>query len=78
MRTIIEMVHRHPVLLLLLSSAALMRQGLVQALHHTAATARPFRRRLIQQPLMRNVLADLALEAEAALALSLTHRPRHG
>ena len=47
-----------------------MRQGLVQALHHTANRS-AFQKRLVQQPLMRNVLADLALEAEAALALGL-------
>ena len=52
------------------SSAALMRQGLVQALHHTAHRS-AFQKTLIQQPLMRNVLADLAVEAEAALALAL-------
>jgi putative acyl-CoA dehydrogenase len=52
------------------SSAAMMRQGLVQALHHTTHRA-AFQKKLIQQPLMRNVLADLALEAEAALALTL-------
>ncbi|MDP6971607.1 MAG: acyl-CoA dehydrogenase family protein, partial [Pseudomonadales bacterium] len=52
------------------SSSALMRQGLIQALHHTTYRT-AFQRRLIQQPLMRNVLADLAIEAEAALALTL-------
>ncbi len=52
------------------SSAALMRQGLVQALHHTTHRS-AFQKKLIQQPLMRNVLADLALEAEAALVLTL-------
>ena len=52
------------------SSSALMRQGLVQALHHTTHRA-AFQKKLIQQPLMRNVLADLALEVEAALALTL-------
>ena len=51
------------------SSAALMRQGLVQALHHTTHRS-AFQKKLIRQPLMRNVLADLALEAEAALALT--------
>jgi putative acyl-CoA dehydrogenase len=50
------------------SSAAMMRQGLVQALHHTTHRS-AFQKRLVQQPLMRNVLADLALEAEAAIAL---------
>ena len=52
------------------SSAALMRQGLVQALHHTMHRS-AFQKKLIQQPLMRNVLADLAIESEAALALTL-------
>jgi len=52
------------------SSAALMRQGLVQALHHTTHRS-AFQKKLIQQPLMRNVLADLAIESEAALALTL-------
>jgi putative acyl-CoA dehydrogenase len=52
------------------SSAALMRQGLVQALHHTSHRV-AFQKKLVQQPLMRNVLADLAVEAEAALALTL-------
>ena len=52
------------------SSAALMRQGLVQALHHTTHRS-AFQKKLIQQPLMRNVLADLAIETEAALALTL-------
>lgn len=51
-------------------SAGLMRQALVQAIHHTRHRA-AFGRRLVDQPLMQNVLADLALEAEAALVLSL-------
>ena len=51
-----------------LGSAALMRQALVQAFHHTSYRA-AFDKRLIHQPLMRNVLADLALESEAATAL---------
>jgi len=51
-------------------SAALMRQGLVQALHHTTHRS-AFQKKLIDQPLMRNVLADLAIESEAATALSL-------
>ncbi len=53
-----------------ISSAALMRQALVQALHH-ARHRSAFQKRLVSQPLMRNVLADLAIESEAALALSL-------
>ncbi|MBT3536566.1 MAG: DNA alkylation response protein [Rhodospirillaceae bacterium] len=52
------------------SSAALMRQGLVQAIHHTTHRT-AFQKKLIQQPLMRNVLADLAIESEAALTLTL-------
>jgi putative acyl-CoA dehydrogenase len=52
------------------SSTALMRQALTQALHHTSHRS-AFQKKLIQQPLMRNVLSDLALEVEAGLALSL-------
>src|SRR6185312_2580912 len=53
-----------------LGSAGLMRQATAQALHH--ATHRcAFGRRLADQPLMANVLADLALESEAATALGL-------
>ena len=54
----------------MVQSAALMGQGVVQALHHTAQR-RAFGKLLIEQPLMRNVLADLALESEAATALAL-------
>jgi len=53
----------------LIGSSALMRQALVQAAHH-ARHRRAFGRALIEQPLMRNVLADLALESEAATALT--------
>ena len=53
----------------LIGSSALMRQALVQALHHVRHR-RAFGRLLIDQPLMRNVLADLALESEAATALT--------
>jgi putative acyl-CoA dehydrogenase len=42
-----------------------MRQAVAQALHHTAHRS-AFGRRLIEQPLMKNVLADLAVEVEAA------------
>lgn len=51
-------------------SAGLMRQALVQALHH-ARHRSAFGARLSEQPLMRNVLADLALESEAAAVLAL-------
>jgi len=53
-----------------LGSAALLRQATVQALHH-AAHRSAFGRPLIEQPLMRSVLADLALESEAATLLAM-------
>ena len=53
-----------------LGTSGLMRQALSLALNHTSQR-KAFGRRLIEQPLMRNVLADLALESEAATALSL-------
>jgi putative acyl-CoA dehydrogenase len=52
------------------ASAGLMRQATAQAIHH-AAHRMAFGRALINQPLMTNVLADLALESEAATALAL-------
>jgi putative acyl-CoA dehydrogenase len=67
--TIMEMVN-HTRLDCAVGSAALMRQALVQALFH-AAHRRVFERRLIEQPLMMNVLADLAVEVEAATALAM-------
>lgn len=51
-------------------SAALMRQAAVQALHH-ANHRKAFGRVLRHQPLMQNVLADLAMESEAALMLAM-------
>lgn len=53
-----------------LGSTALLRQALVQALHH-ARHRRVFGHPLIQQALMQSVLMDLALESEAATVLSL-------
>jgi putative acyl-CoA dehydrogenase len=53
-----------------LGTSGLMRQGLSLALNHTAQRE-AFGKRLIDQPLMKNVLADLALESEAATALAL-------
>jgi len=53
-----------------LASTGLMRQALVQAIHH-ARHRRAFQRHLVDQPLMANVLADMALEVEAATALML-------
>lgn len=54
----------------MVGSSALMRQALTQAAHHCAHRS-VGGRLLAEQPLMQNVLADLALESEAALALSL-------
>ncbi len=68
-RTILEMVH-HTRLDCVSGSTGLMRQALAQALHHTNERE-AFGRRLAEQPLMRNVLADLAIEVEAATALML-------
>ncbi|MFG3100861.1 acyl-CoA dehydrogenase family protein [Streptomyces sp. NPDC048182] len=68
-KTIIEMVNCTR-LDCVMSSAALMRKTLVEAGHHvTHRTA--FGARLRDQPLMRNVLADLAVESEAATTLTL-------
>lgn len=53
-----------------IASAALMRQALSQALHH-CRHRQAFGAPLARQPLMMNVLADLALESEAALLLAL-------
>lgn len=53
-----------------IGSAGLMRQALVQAIHH-ARHRQAFSKKLIDQPLMRNVLTDLALESEAATRLML-------
>lgn len=54
----------------MIGSSALMRQALSQAAHH-CAQRQVGGRALAEQPLMQNVLADLALESEAALALTL-------
>jgi len=67
--TILEMV-QHTRLDCVLGTAGMMRGGLAWALHHAAHRV-AFGRRLIEQPLMRRVLADLALEVEAATALAL-------
>ncbi len=53
-----------------LGTSGLMRQALSIALNH-CAQRQAFGKALIEQPLMRNVLADLALESEAATALSI-------
>jgi len=53
-----------------LGTSGLMRQSLSIALNHTLQRE-AFGKRLMDQPLMRNVLADLAIESEAACALSM-------
>lgn len=54
----------------MVGSSSLMRQALTQAAHH-CAHRKVGGKLLADQPLMQNVLADLALESEAALALSM-------
>ncbi|MGB6086731.1 isovaleryl-CoA dehydrogenase [Parvibaculum sp.] len=51
------------------ATAGMMRQAVSQAVHHCSYRT-VFQKKLIDQPLMANVLADLALETEAATALS--------
>jgi putative acyl-CoA dehydrogenase len=63
-RTIIEMVN-HTRLDCALGSAAGMRWGTAQAIHHSTHRS-AFGKELASQPLMQNVLADLAIESEAA------------
>jgi len=65
--TIIEMVN-HTRLDCAIAAAGLMRQALVQAVHQ-AQHRQAFGKLLMDQPLMRNVLADLAIESEAATLL---------
>jgi putative acyl-CoA dehydrogenase len=67
--TIIDMV-QHTRLDCVIGSASLMRQALVQAIHH-ARHRKAFGKLLVDQPLMQNVLADLALESEAATILMM-------
>jgi putative acyl-CoA dehydrogenase len=64
--TIIEMVN-HTRLDCVIGATAGMRHAVAQATHHAAYRA-AFGKRLIEQPLMQNVLADLCLESEAATA----------
>ena len=67
--TILEMAS-HTRLDCVLGSAGIMRAALTQALHHARQRA-VFGKPLVEQPLMQNVLADLALESEAATAFAL-------
>lgn len=68
-QTIIEMVH-HTRLDTAMAPAGLMRAALSEA-HHWCTHRTAFQKRLIDQPLMARVLADLALDWEGALALGL-------
>ena len=68
-RTIIDMV-QHNRFYCTTASAGMMRQGLRLALHHVRHRS-AFQRKLVDQPLMRNVLADLAIETEAAMAYGM-------
>src|SRR5204862_7097921 len=68
-RTIIEMVQLTR-LDCAYASAGLMRMALAQALHH-ARHRSVFQKRLVDQPMMRSVLADVALEVEDGRALVL-------
>ena len=68
-RTIIDMVN-HTRLDCVIGSASLMRQAVAQATHH-AAHRSAFGKVLSEQPLMKNVLADLAVESEAATVLMM-------
>lgn len=68
-RTIIEMAH-FTRLDFAVGSSGLMRQALVQALHHTSSRS-SFGERIVDQPVMANVVADLAVESEAQMWLSM-------
>jgi putative acyl-CoA dehydrogenase len=68
-RTIINMVQLTR-LDCAIASAGLMRMALAQAIHH-ARYRTVFQKHLADQPVMRTVLADMALEVEAATALTL-------
>jgi putative acyl-CoA dehydrogenase len=68
-RTIIDMVN-HTRLDCVIGSASLMRQAVAQATHHTAHRS-AFGKLLSEQPLMVNVLADLAVESEATTMLMM-------
>lgn len=52
------------------ASSGAMRQAAIQAIHHCRHRV-AFGNKLVRQPLMKNVLADLALECEAALAFGM-------
>jgi alkylation response protein AidB-like acyl-CoA dehydrogenase len=59
-----------------IGSAGLMRQAVAQAIHH-ASHRTAFNKRLLDHGLMANVLADLAIESEAATVLAMRLALRH-
>ena len=67
--TIIDMVH-HTRLDTMAGSLGIMRRALAEAVHHVCHR-RAFQRALIDQPLMRTVLSDIALDYEAAAMLTM-------
>lgn len=67
-QTIIEMVH-HTRLDTTVGAASLMRRALAEAIHH-AEHRRAFQKRLVDQPAMTALLADLAIESEAATLMA--------
>ena len=66
-KVIIDMVH-HTRLGTIAGTMGIMRMALAQAVHHTAHR-RAFQKMLLDQPAMQNVVADLAIEYEAAVVL---------
>ncbi|MCC6948274.1 MAG: isovaleryl-CoA dehydrogenase [Bradyrhizobiaceae bacterium] len=68
-KTIIEMVQLTR-LDCVVASAGLMQAALMQAIHHVRHRS-VFQKKLVDQPLMRTVIADLALEREGAVALAI-------
>ncbi len=68
-RTIIEMAHVTR-LDFAIGSSGLMRQALSQAIHYTK-NRRAFQRSLVDLPIMRNVVADLSVESEALMWMSM-------
>ncbi|GAK34867.1 putative acyl-CoA dehydrogenase AidB [alpha proteobacterium Q-1] len=67
-RTIIDMVH-HTRLDTTIGAASLMRRAVAESIHH-ARHRTAFQKRLVDQPLMQMVLADMAIEQEAATTLA--------
>ncbi|MDA8586517.1 acyl-CoA dehydrogenase family protein, partial [Rhodobacteraceae bacterium] len=75
-KSILDMVH-HTRLGAVAATLGIMRMALAQAINHTMGRS-AFQRRLIDQPLMRAVLADLQVEYEAAVAMVIHIAARFG